>query len=214
MSAVDEAKALLETSGYVVLKEKSYRQAQERQRIARVMQESAEQRYEHQQAWLARAVFPWERHLVQRVDHLARLATRLGAKDEDWAGPPCTCGGRQCPDPTTASARYAGVDDAIAATPREQTHGCPPDGSGLTPCCGRTPFELPQTDRMTDDAALVTCRGRSEAHVRERVGLGVYVCATCPPVHYKDFEGYPTASQPVWPCEPVRSADASTTAAS
>ena len=37
------------------------------------------------------------------------------------------------------------------------THRCPPEGSGVTSCCGRTPFELPMTDRMTLDPALVTC---------------------------------------------------------
>jgi hypothetical protein len=38
----------------------------------------------------------------------------------------------------------------------ETVHGCPPDGSGLTPCCGRTPFELPLTDRISSEAP-VTC---------------------------------------------------------
>jgi hypothetical protein len=38
----------------------------------------------------------------------------------------------------------------------EVVHGCPPDGSGLTPCCGRTPFELPLTDRISSEAP-VTC---------------------------------------------------------
>jgi hypothetical protein len=37
------------------------------------------------------------------------------------------------------------------------THACPPDGSGIMPCCGRTPFEVPRTDRMTLDPSLVTC---------------------------------------------------------
>ncbi|UJV41616.1 hypothetical protein [Streptomyces sp. AMCC400023] len=36
-------------------------------------------------------------------------------------------------------------------------HACPPDGTGLTPCCGRTPLELPRTHRMTNDPAMVTC---------------------------------------------------------
>jgi hypothetical protein len=36
-------------------------------------------------------------------------------------------------------------------------HACPPPGSGLTPCCGRTPFELPPTDRMSLDPTAVTC---------------------------------------------------------
>ncbi len=41
-------------------------------------------------------------------------------------------------------------------------HACPPVGSGLTPCCGKNPFELPGTDRITLDKALVTCTGRTE----------------------------------------------------
>jgi hypothetical protein len=40
----------------------------------------------------------------------------------------------------------------------EVVHGCPPDGSGLTPCCGRTPFELPLGDRISSEAP-VTCPG-------------------------------------------------------
>lgn len=35
-------------------------------------------------------------------------------------------------------------------------HACPPRGSGLMPCCGRTPFDVPESDRMTVDG-LVTC---------------------------------------------------------
>jgi hypothetical protein len=44
----------------------------------------------------------------------------------------------------------------------EITHQCPPEGSGIMPCCGRTPFEVPGTDRMTLDAALVDCDGISD----------------------------------------------------
>lgn len=36
-------------------------------------------------------------------------------------------------------------------------HACPLDGSGLTPCCQRTPFELPRDDRMTSESGNVTC---------------------------------------------------------
>ncbi len=39
----------------------------------------------------------------------------------------------------------------------EIVHACPPEGSGIMPCCGRTPFDAPLTDRMTLDPALVTC---------------------------------------------------------
>ncbi|MET8080060.1 hypothetical protein [Streptomyces sp. NPDC005303] len=50
---------------------------------------------------------------------------------------------------------------AVQAQPgetQETVHGCPPDGSGLTPCCGRTPFELPLTDRISSEEP-VTCKG-------------------------------------------------------
>jgi hypothetical protein len=43
------------------------------------------------------------------------------------------------------------------------THACPPDGGGLMPCCGQTPFEVPRTDRMTLDPAQVTCGSSAEA---------------------------------------------------
>jgi hypothetical protein len=36
-------------------------------------------------------------------------------------------------------------------------HLCPPEGSGMTPCCDKTPFELPYFDRITEDAEQVTC---------------------------------------------------------
>ena len=36
------------------------------------------------------------------------------------------------------------------------THLIPPEG-GVMPCCGLTPFEVPRSDRMTEDPALVTC---------------------------------------------------------
>lgn len=51
----------------------------------------------------------------------------------------------------------------------EVVHRCPPEGSGLMPCCGRTPFEVPSSDRMTADAQLVTClRGPKEAKPTKR----------------------------------------------
>ena len=40
----------------------------------------------------------------------------------------------------------------------EVTHQCPPTGSGVMPCCGRAPLEVPRRHRMTLDPALVTCR--------------------------------------------------------
>lgn len=43
---------------------------------------------------------------------------------------------------------------------QETVHRCPPKGSGIMPCCDKTPFEVPRTDRMTVDPALVTCGGQ------------------------------------------------------
>ena len=45
----------------------------------------------------------------------------------------------------------------------ETTHRCPSPGEAVTPCCGRTPFELPLTDCLTLEAALVTCQPRPSA---------------------------------------------------
>lgn len=36
-------------------------------------------------------------------------------------------------------------------------HQCPHEGEAVTPCCGRTPFELLQTDRLSVDVRQVTC---------------------------------------------------------
>lgn len=36
-------------------------------------------------------------------------------------------------------------------------HACPPQGSGVMPCCGRAPAEVPATDRVTLYPENVTC---------------------------------------------------------
>lgn len=38
-------------------------------------------------------------------------------------------------------------------------HRLPSDGSRAYPCCGRSLFEVPRTDRVTWDSAEVTCAG-------------------------------------------------------
>lgn len=56
---------------------------------------------------------------------------------------------------TTRSLPWA---QAIAEALNVSTvHACPPVGSGVTPCCGLTPFEIPRLDRMTLAPDLVTC---------------------------------------------------------
>lgn len=49
----------------------------------------------------------------------------------------------------------------------EVTHQCPPRGaSGIMPCCGRTPVEVPRTDRMTYKPSLVNCSVFTELEQR------------------------------------------------
>lgn len=54
---------------------------------------------------------------------------------------------------------HGGQDSAPAEadTAGGIVHIAPAPGSGLTPCCGKTPFELPRTDRMASEHADVTC---------------------------------------------------------
>lgn len=44
----------------------------------------------------------------------------------------------------------------LAAT-AEVTHRCPIGADATTPCCDKSPFELPRTDRLTLDNSRVTC---------------------------------------------------------
>lgn len=58
---------------------------------------------------------------------------------------------------------FSGMQDTPVTGATETVHGCPADGSGLTPCCGLTPFELSRDDRMTPWNALVTCKNQEES---------------------------------------------------
>lgn len=43
----------------------------------------------------------------------------------------------------------------------ETIHLCPPSGTGVMPCCGKVPFEVARTDRLTVHRDEVTCRSES-----------------------------------------------------
>jgi len=52
--------------------------------------------------------------------------------------------------------------DGLAPEPELSiVHACPPDLTSIMPCCGRTPFEVPRSDRITVDGT-VTCEGVRE----------------------------------------------------
>lgn len=70
----------------------------------------------------------------------------------------CSRGGKPPTEADLAAVKAFG-EFLKAAGPASPVHACPPDDAGLTPCCGRTPFELPPSHRMTLDAEKVTCDG-------------------------------------------------------
>ena len=47
-----------------------------------------------------------------------------------------------------------------AAGAPEIVHLSPTTGSPYTVCCSRSPFDIPRTDRLTEDPGLVTCTGK------------------------------------------------------
>lgn len=80
-----EALGLVKAAGYVVLKEKSYRAAQERQRIAAVRQQCAEEHTASARAW-ARDSIAEERRLAARLTFVYGVAMKHGATTEELRG--------------------------------------------------------------------------------------------------------------------------------
>lgn len=81
--SLDYFREQLEAAGYVVLKAKSYRQAQERQRIAEAMKDYAEERRADQDRWMREDVFPEERRLRERLTFVYGVARAKGATVEE-----------------------------------------------------------------------------------------------------------------------------------
>lgn len=52
-------------------------------------------------------------------------------------------------------------------SPAIVVHACPPGGSGLTPCCGRTPFEMTR-EVISRDPKLVTCGSSASASMPDQ----------------------------------------------
>jgi hypothetical protein len=85
MSDLDQALATVKAAGYVVLKEASYRRAQERQRLAQAQAEWETQQSEHIRAW-ASDCLDKERLLRDRATYLYGLAAKLGATGDQLRG--------------------------------------------------------------------------------------------------------------------------------
>lgn len=50
--------------------------------------------------------------------------------------------------------------------PLPDVHLCPTGDDGVFQCCGRTPFEVPRTDRVTVDPEFVVCASTSAEAAR------------------------------------------------
>lgn len=106
-------------------------------------------------------------------DQLRAVVARLRQMTDYWE--------RQLPDVIRTLAVVSAIRAALpAAAPfratadevqrpevREVVHAWPTDASGLTPCCGRTPLELPLTDQIGSEAPA-TCPGPAEAQQPEQ----------------------------------------------
>lgn len=95
--AIDAAKSLLEGNGFVVLREKSYRQAQERQRIAEALRSAAEEWRMSTQRWAEVTLHNEIRELMARCTFLYGEARARGATVEELRGGWVTTG-INCPN--------------------------------------------------------------------------------------------------------------------
>lgn len=86
---LDEALALVKASGYVVLKEKSYRQAQERQRVAEARAEWAKRDAESARDWAINCLDD-ERRMAERLTFVWGVAMSHGATLEEMKADPIT----------------------------------------------------------------------------------------------------------------------------
>lgn len=79
------AREFLKSHGYVVIKEKSYRQAQEGQRVADVMCEDAKERAASQDKWWREEILPELFSYRDRVTFLYGAARAAGCTAEELA---------------------------------------------------------------------------------------------------------------------------------
>lgn len=84
--AVKDARVLLEANGFTVLREKSYRQAIERQRVAEAYLVAEEEAAEHARTW-ARDCLTEERRLRERITFIYGVAQAHGATVEELRSP-------------------------------------------------------------------------------------------------------------------------------
>jgi uncharacterized protein HemY len=82
---IDAAIDLLKAEGYVVLRERSYQRARERQRVAEALRDAAERDAERAHVW-ARNCLNDERRLRDRCTFLYGVARAHGATEDELRG--------------------------------------------------------------------------------------------------------------------------------
>lgn len=89
---ITHAKALLEGNGFVVLRERSYRQAQERQRVAEALARDADEQRARTHQWVREDLGPEARRLRERLTFVYGVARAHGATVEELHGPDTLAG--------------------------------------------------------------------------------------------------------------------------
>lgn len=84
--AITDARLFLESYGYVVLREKSYRQAQERQRVAEALRRAAEEDAASARRWAQETLHNEIRDLYARCTFLYGEALARGATCDELKG--------------------------------------------------------------------------------------------------------------------------------
>lgn len=83
---ITDARNVLESHGFVVLREKSYRRAQERQRMAEALRADAVDRAASQDAWWREHILPELFTYRDRVTFLYGAARAAGCTVEELSG--------------------------------------------------------------------------------------------------------------------------------
>lgn len=83
--SVTRALTIVREAGYVALKEKSYHQAQERQRVAEARRRFAEEQMERQQRWVE-SEHAEHRRILDRLTFVYGVARAHGATEQELAG--------------------------------------------------------------------------------------------------------------------------------
>lgn len=95
--AITDARNVLESYGFVVLREKSYRQAQERQRVADFAAKYADEQRESTERWVRTTLHNEIRELMARCTFLYGAARAHGATAEELAAGSWPTTGINCP---------------------------------------------------------------------------------------------------------------------